>query len=316
MWLGMLAGGGRPAARGSRSSRSPGSPGCSPPTSPRSPPGSRPRRGPRSSSPIGGVPCLVARLRRARAWAPALALAWARRRRAPAARAARLRLAAGAARWSRSRLRRPLPAAPSVGAAPGSRSLTATVLDVGQGDAILLEPAAGEPVLIDAGPPDAGVAAQLAERGVDRLAALVLTHPDADHSGGAAGAARLDRGRPPRLRAGAGAAARARPGRSAPRVERLAAGATPALRAACGCGCSGRRRGWRARRGRGEEPNLLSLVVARPLPRLSHAAHRRRGGRARAGPSGRRRRAQGRPPRQRGRRPRRRCSPRLSRSSP
>ena len=53
-----------------------------------------------------------------------------------------------------------------------------TVLDVGQGDAILLEPGNGRPVLVDAGPPDAEVAAGLAERGIDALAALVITHPD------------------------------------------------------------------------------------------------------------------------------------------
>ena len=64
--------------------------------------------------------------------------------------------------------------------------LRLTVLDVGQGDSILLEPATGDPVLIDTGPPAADVAAQLEGRGVDRLAALVITHPEADHDGGAA----------------------------------------------------------------------------------------------------------------------------------
>jgi competence protein ComEC len=64
--------------------------------------------------------------------------------------------------------------------------LRITVLDVGQGDSILLEPAGAVPILVDAGPAEADVAGQLTERGVERLAALVVTHPEADHDGGAA----------------------------------------------------------------------------------------------------------------------------------
>jgi competence protein ComEC len=60
-----------------------------------------------------------------------------------------------------------------------------TFLDVGQGDAVLLEVAEGA-VLVDQGPPEARVARQLRELGVRRLAALVLTHPQRDHIGGAA----------------------------------------------------------------------------------------------------------------------------------
>ena len=63
--------------------------------------------------------------------------------------------------------------------------LTVTVLDVGQGDAILLEPRDGAPILVDAGPAGAAVAADLRARGMAGLAALVLTHTDADHVGGA-----------------------------------------------------------------------------------------------------------------------------------
>ncbi len=63
--------------------------------------------------------------------------------------------------------------------------LRLTVLDVGQGDSILLEPSGAAPVLIDAGPADAGVADELAARGVTRLGALVISHPQADHDGGA-----------------------------------------------------------------------------------------------------------------------------------
>jgi competence protein ComEC len=59
-------------------------------------------------------------------------------------------------------------------------------MDVGQGDAILLEPEGAAPVLVDAGTADAGVAETLAESGVDRLGAVVVTHPESDHAGGVA----------------------------------------------------------------------------------------------------------------------------------
>ena len=74
---------------------------------------------------------------------------------------------------------------------PGSRppppptGLRVTALDVGQGDAILVQVPEGN-VLVDQGPPEANVAGQLARLGVRRLAALVLTHPQRDHVGGAA----------------------------------------------------------------------------------------------------------------------------------
>jgi competence protein ComEC len=68
----------------------------------------------------------------------------------------------------------------------GAPDLRVSVLDVGQGDAILLEPAKRSPLLIDAGPPGAEVASQLERRGIERLAALAVTHPDLDHDGGAA----------------------------------------------------------------------------------------------------------------------------------
>jgi competence protein ComEC len=41
-------------------------------------------------------------------------------------------------------------------------------------------------LLVDQGPPEADVAGQLEELGVERLSALVLTHPQRDHIGGAA----------------------------------------------------------------------------------------------------------------------------------
>jgi competence protein ComEC len=63
--------------------------------------------------------------------------------------------------------------------------LRVTFLDVGQGDAVLLETASAR-VLVDQGPPEARVAGQLARMGVRSLSAVVLTHPQRDHIGGAA----------------------------------------------------------------------------------------------------------------------------------
>jgi competence protein ComEC len=62
--------------------------------------------------------------------------------------------------------------------------LVVRVLDVGQGDSILLQPADAEPVLVDTGPPGADVDDRLRELGVDSLAAVVITHDQSDHSGG------------------------------------------------------------------------------------------------------------------------------------
>jgi competence protein ComEC len=66
------------------------------------------------------------------------------------------------------------------------------VLDVGQGDAIAIRSPRGRWVLIDAGPAadgfDAGervVLPYLRRRGVSGLEAMILTHPDLDHIGGA-----------------------------------------------------------------------------------------------------------------------------------
>jgi competence protein ComEC len=64
--------------------------------------------------------------------------------------------------------------------------LRITFLDVGQGDSALIEVPEGA-LLIDEGSPEAKVAAQLRRLGVERLSAMVLTHPQRDHVGGAAG---------------------------------------------------------------------------------------------------------------------------------
>lgn len=62
--------------------------------------------------------------------------------------------------------------------------LRVTFLDVGQGDAILVETPRAR-VLVDQGPPEADVAGQLGRIGIRSLSALVLTHPQRDHVGGA-----------------------------------------------------------------------------------------------------------------------------------
>jgi competence protein ComEC len=62
--------------------------------------------------------------------------------------------------------------------------LRVEVLDVGQGDAILLQPAGAPAVLVDGGPPGDGLAAKLDAAGVDRLGAAVITHDQSDHAAG------------------------------------------------------------------------------------------------------------------------------------
>lgn len=61
--------------------------------------------------------------------------------------------------------------------------LLVDVLDVGQGDAILLR-AANRTVLVDGGPSEARTWEQLRRLGVEQLDLVVATHPHADHVGG------------------------------------------------------------------------------------------------------------------------------------
>ncbi|WCB94841.1 hypothetical protein DSM104299_03580 [Baekduia alba] len=69
-------------------------------------------------------------------------------------------------------------------APPPEGDLRVTALDVGQGDATLLQ-AGDHAVLVDAGPPGTAIVTELRRAGVRRLDALVVTHPQADHDGGA-----------------------------------------------------------------------------------------------------------------------------------
>jgi competence protein ComEC len=68
---------------------------------------------------------------------------------------------------------------------PPPTGLRITFLDVGQGDAVLVQVPEGA-LLVDQGPPEGAAARQLRGLGVRRLALLVLTHPQRDHVGGAA----------------------------------------------------------------------------------------------------------------------------------
>jgi competence protein ComEC len=68
----------------------------------------------------------------------------------------------------------------------GARTLRVSVLDVGQGDAVLVQSPNGRTMLVDAGDADAGpaVVAALRERDIGVLDAAVATHAHADHIGG------------------------------------------------------------------------------------------------------------------------------------
>ena len=76
-------------------------------------------------------------------------------------------------------------AAGAVLAAPAPPDvLTVRFLNVGQGDATLIQDGVGTNVLFDAGPPEARVYRQLRAAGVTRLDLIVSTHQSRDHQGG------------------------------------------------------------------------------------------------------------------------------------
>ena len=135
-----------------------------------------------------------------------------------------------------------------------------TVLDVGQGDSILLQVPEGA-VLVDQGPPEAKVAQQLRELGVRRLAALVLTHPQRDHIGGAANVLRrlgVERVLDPRLEASGPEEREALAAAADRRVEVVEARAGAAFR----LGRLRLRVLWPNRAGSPtEDPNRLAVVV-------------------------------------------------------
>ena len=92
---------------------------------------------------------------------------------------------ARARRWRGLRGRRDRHARPAV-TAPGAppRDLTISFLDIGQGDATLIQHGDAA-VLVDTGPPGAPVLARLRAAGVRRLDVLVATHDATDHDGAA-----------------------------------------------------------------------------------------------------------------------------------
>jgi competence protein ComEC len=69
---------------------------------------------------------------------------------------------------------------PAFEAGPGE--LVVSFLEIGQGDATLIQ-RDGTSILVDTGPPGGPIVRRLAEAGVRRLDALVLTHAQADHEG-------------------------------------------------------------------------------------------------------------------------------------
>jgi competence protein ComEC len=70
------------------------------------------------------------------------------------------------------------------GASRPHTGLRVSVLDVGQGDAILLQPAAAPAVLVDGGPPGDGLEAKLRSAGVQQLGVAIVSHEQSDHAGG------------------------------------------------------------------------------------------------------------------------------------
>lgn len=154
--------------------------------------------------PLGAAADLLARLLLAVASAGADALAWVRVDLGPASDGYVAALAAGlvaVAQAPRPRLRwRWVLAALALAAAtavPGCvRERTGPVLDliffdVGQGDAALVTTPGGRRLLVDTGPGSVASSAAryavlpyLRRQGVDRLDAVVVTHPDQDHLGG------------------------------------------------------------------------------------------------------------------------------------
>jgi competence protein ComEC len=79
-----------------------------------------------------------------------------------------------------------LASATGLGSPSPPGDLTVRFLDVGQGDATLVQHPDGTAVLFDGGPPEGGVTRLLRRAGVRRLDVVVATHASRDHHGGLA----------------------------------------------------------------------------------------------------------------------------------
>jgi len=77
-----------------------------------------------------------------------------------------------------------LPGMGGAASPPPFHGLRIEVLDVGQGDAILLRPAGAPAVLVDGGPPGDDLAGKLGDAGVSSLGAAIVTHDQSDHAAG------------------------------------------------------------------------------------------------------------------------------------
>ena len=220
------------------------------------------RAGPSCTSASDGVG-LVGRLPRPRPLAAPLASAW-RRLAAPAAAASPRPRAAAARAAAAALLRRLGWPGGGGGAAPPARGLRVEVLDVGQGDAILLQPRGAPAVLVDGGPPGDDLAGKL-ERRRGRPPRGRGRHPrPVRPRRRGRGTARALPGRAAGLRPARPADCSPRPMPPGSEPERVAAGQRAALRRACGCRSSGRRRSCSARRVAGRRPEPAGAGDARP----------------------------------------------------
>lgn len=66
----------------------------------------------------------------------------------------------------------------------GNSGAPVSVMDVDEGDAVLLHDARGGVVLVDGGPDADTIIAKLRSRGISRIDLMVLTHPHSDHAAG------------------------------------------------------------------------------------------------------------------------------------
>ena len=110
-------------------------------------------------------------------------LVWSSRIRARTSRGPRFSLAAGAVAVAvAAGVLAVVAARGGEGSPPAPGELVVSFLDVGQGDATLLQRGPAS-VLVDTGPPGGPILRRLEDAGVERLDLLVLTHAESDHEG-------------------------------------------------------------------------------------------------------------------------------------